>query len=58
MVCPEALTLEDFYVSFVWRLHIALYKSLFLLVFSFVGCGLGAVFCRLGGFMGQSLRIF
>jgi hypothetical protein len=45
-------------VSFVWRLHIALYKSLFLLVFSFVGVGLGAVFCRLGGFMGQSLRIF
>ncbi len=46
-------------MSFVWRLHIALYKSLFLLVFSFVGDGgLGAVFCRLGGFMGQSLRIF
>ncbi len=46
-------------MSFVWRLHNALYKSLFLLVFSFVGGGvLGAVFCRLGGFMGQSLRIF
>jgi hypothetical protein len=55
---PLSLTLEVCYVSSVWSLHIALYKSLFLLVFSFVGGGLGAVFCRLGGFMGQSLRIF
>jgi hypothetical protein len=41
----KPLTLEVYYLSFVWRLQIALYKSLFLLVFSFVGDGgLGAVF--------------
>jgi hypothetical protein len=46
-------------VSFVWRLHIFFVQKLIFVGVFFCGVGgLAAVFCRLGGFMGQSLRIF
>jgi cellulose synthase A len=40
-------------VSFVWRLHNALYKSLFLFVFSFVGGGVGCCFLQIGWIYGS-----